>query len=117
MLPHVKVLAQLYDAEIVLFRALPKAEAMQSIRQDAEQALTELATSLRAEGIRTRFGLGIEPAGNAILAYAAGIEADMIAMATHARQGLSRLILGSVAEMVVQYGEKPVLIVKCETDD
>ncbi|MEX2600054.1 MAG: universal stress protein [Balneolaceae bacterium] len=39
-------------------------------------------------------------------------EADLIVMATHGYSGLARLFLGSTAEKVVQYVEKPVLTIR-----
>jgi nucleotide-binding universal stress UspA family protein len=36
--------------------------------------------------------------------------ANLIAMATHGRGGLGRLLLGSVAEMVVRGARPPVLV-------
>jgi nucleotide-binding universal stress UspA family protein len=37
-------------------------------------------------------------------------EYDMVAMATHGRSGLTRLLMGSVAEEVLRHVEKPVLL-------
>lgn len=37
---------------------------------------------------------------------------DLIVMATHGRTGLSRLLLGSVAETVVRHARCPVLVVR-----
>ena len=38
--------------------------------------------------------------------------ADLIAIGTHGRRGLSRLLLGSVAEGVVRVASKPVLLIR-----
>ncbi len=46
--------------------------------------------------------------------YADEIEADLICMATHARAGIGRIVLGSVAERVVQDAHLPVLLVRQE---
>ena len=46
--------------------------------------------------------------------YADEIEADFICMATHARAGIGRIVLGSVAERVVQDAHLPVLLVRQE---
>ena len=47
-----------------------------------------------------------------ILVYAGREKIDIIIMATHGRSGLSRLVMGSVAEKVVRYAPMPVLTVK-----
>lgn len=47
----------------------------------------------------------------AILEYATGCRADLIVLATHARAGLSRSVLGSVADELVRRSGMPVLTV------
>jgi universal stress protein A len=47
-----------------------------------------------------------------ILATAAQIDADLIVMGTHGRRGISRLVLGSVAEDIVRRAPCPVLAVR-----
>jgi nucleotide-binding universal stress UspA family protein len=47
-----------------------------------------------------------------LVATAAEIGADLVAMCTHGRGGLRRLLLGSIAEKVVAEGETPVLLVQ-----
>jgi len=47
-----------------------------------------------------------------IVDYAREQAVDLIAMATHGRSGLSRLVQGSVASQVVQSGVAPVLLVR-----
>jgi nucleotide-binding universal stress UspA family protein len=41
-------------------------------------------------------------------------QADLIVIGTHGRSGLSRLLLGSVAEGVVRVASVPVLLVRAE---
>jgi nucleotide-binding universal stress UspA family protein len=48
----------------------------------------------------------------AILAVAAEVSCDLIAMGTHGRSGLDRLLMGSVAEMVLRQAPCPVLTVR-----
>lgn len=49
---------------------------------------------------------------NEIVALATEIGADLIVMASHGRTGLSRLLMGSVAESVMRMAPCPVLIVR-----
>lgn len=44
-----------------------------------------------------------------ILHFASSINADLIAMATHGRTGFAHVLVGSIAEDVVNHGSKPVL--------
>ncbi|MEM9807673.1 MAG: universal stress protein [Cyanobacteria bacterium P01_D01_bin.56] len=47
-----------------------------------------------------------------IVDYAKDIEADLIVMPSHGRKGVTRLLMGSVAEQVVRLAHCPVLILK-----
>ena len=47
-----------------------------------------------------------------ILDYAAENNVDLIVMGTHGRTGLSRFLIGSVAERVVRHAPCPVLIIR-----
>ena len=42
---------------------------------------------------------------------------DMIAMCSHGRMGISRVILGSVAERVAHLAKVPVLLLKFPKED
>jgi nucleotide-binding universal stress UspA family protein len=44
-----------------------------------------------------------------ILNFAAAIDADLIAMATHGRTGFAHVLVGSIAEDVVNHASRPVL--------
>ena len=51
-------------------------------------------------------------ARDVILATAEEVKADLIVMGTHGRRGISRALLGSVAETVVRTSPVPVLTVR-----
>jgi nucleotide-binding universal stress UspA family protein len=51
----------------------------------------------------------VGPAAKRIVEHAGKVHADLIVMGTHARRGLSHLLLGSVAESVVRTAKCPVL--------
>ncbi|HVJ22069.1 MAG TPA: universal stress protein, partial [Polyangiaceae bacterium] len=50
--------------------------------------------------------------GEEIAQLAADVEADLVVVGTHGRRGLSRVMLGSVAEVVVRLAPCPVLVVR-----
>jgi nucleotide-binding universal stress UspA family protein len=52
-----------------------------------------------------------DPAGE-IVQLAEETQCDLIVMGTHGRRGLSRLVMGSVAENVIRHAPCPVLTVK-----
>jgi len=53
----------------------------------------------------------------AILQYATDEDVDLIVLGTHGRRGASRILLGSVAEEVVRYADRPVLTVRGAGED
>src|SRR5262245_14523996 len=81
------------------------------LRQDAEAYLHDVAEKLRARGLRTQTQvLADDQPASAILAEADAQRAGLIAMETHGRSGLSRLVRGSVADKVIRGSHIPVLI-------
>jgi nucleotide-binding universal stress UspA family protein len=52
-----------------------------------------------------------DSAVDGILRYAQTHQVDLIAMATHGRGGLSRLLMGSTAEAVLRQSKIPVLVI------
>ena len=79
------------------------------VRRDHEEALAKLAADF---GSLCRDWTVVEAADvpGAIVAHALATQADYIAMATHGRSGLRRLLLGSIAEQVVRHSHVPVLL-------
>lgn len=84
------------------------------LRAEAHVYLQRIAGSLRERGVQTRTSIKVHahPA-TAILDEAASGEYDVIALETHARRGLPRLFLGSVADKVVRGASIPVLVHRC----
>lgn len=89
----------------------------------AEVAMENAASSY-LDAIRTKYGtplwetvVGEGSSAHAIIDQAHTEEADLIVMATHARSGLKRLFLGSVAEDVIRGAGIPVLVVHREEDE
>lgn len=79
----------------------------------AGQALDALAQACKAEGVPFA-GDTIERnvVYEGILETAQAEACDLIVMASHGRQGVKALILGSVAQKVLTHAPMPVLIVK-----
>ena len=85
---------------------------MQKIVTASEDALLERAAGLRDSGVPIETMLKTGDARQTIVAVASFIHADLIVMGTHGRTGLSRVLIGSVAENVVRTATVPVLTVK-----
>jgi nucleotide-binding universal stress UspA family protein len=79
------------------------------------RALIPLGASAR--GIATEIEIVCEEdAGTAIWHAAGRLGVDAICMATHGRSGVSRVVLGSQAQEVVQRARQPVILVPPERD-
>lgn len=83
----------------------------ESERDVARQYLEEVAAGLREGGQNVKLVDAYGPAPAMIAATAADQQVDLIAMSTHGRGGITRLLMGSVATGVVQQASVPVLIV------
>ncbi len=89
---------------------LPKQrqELIQAALESLKKGMAEI-TSLEKEVIfEVQFGMPF----TSILEYATKHEIDMIVLGTHGRTGLSHVLLGSVAERVIQRASCPVLTVR-----
>jgi len=88
-------------------------EMQMRLRREAEESLQAAAARLESRGFRVRTDVIVEddPA-RAILREVEREGADMIALETHGRRGLSRLLHGSVADKVVRGAHVPVLVQK-----
>jgi nucleotide-binding universal stress UspA family protein len=82
----------------------------QDVERDAAAYLNQVAAPLRAKNRAVRTVVTVdEQAGEAILSRAkSGI--DAIALGTHGRHGLTRMLLGSVADNVIRGSSVPVLV-------
>lgn len=84
-------------------------------RDRAAAALADAETAFRLSGVRgtaqaiDAFG---EDVSSAIARAATACDADLIVMGTHGRQGIRRLLLGSVAESLLRTADRPVLLVR-----
>ncbi len=84
---------------------------MDDAKDGAAQYLEAHAENLRRRGLRVTTSVAVHAqAGQGILAEAEEVGADMVAMATHGRRGLSRAILGSAADKVLRGLHLPLLL-------
>lgn len=83
-----------------------------SVRNEAETTLERHAAVLRERGVEVEIAVCEGYAGTVIIEEATSRNADLIVIGTHGRSGLTHLLLGSIAERVVQKAPCPVLTVK-----
>jgi nucleotide-binding universal stress UspA family protein len=129
VLPYVVRLAQALTLEVVLLRVvaneLPYLEPsgamidfganFQAIDDaligEAERYLDEKAKVLEKAGLKVRAQVLRGAPVPAIIDYTQQNQISMIAMTTHGRTGLIRLILGSVTDSLIRASGRPVLVV------
>jgi nucleotide-binding universal stress UspA family protein len=86
-------------------------------RQRALERLDAFVALSKAEGLRTRFSVAEGAPVNAILKAAEADRSNIICLGTHGREGVERLVLGSVAEKVLRKSRCPVLTVSEPGDE
>ncbi len=82
---------------------------------DIEQGAREQFSKVRDKHDflkNVNFEAKIGDPGLVITDYATEINAELIVIPSHGRTGLSRLLLGSVAERVIRYATCPVLVLR-----
>jgi nucleotide-binding universal stress UspA family protein len=85
--------------------------AVEQLTRNARSYLEGVAARLRDQGLRVSTGVAVHPQpAVAILEEARNGGADLIALETHGRRGLTRLMMGSVADKVVRGAARPVLV-------
>jgi nucleotide-binding universal stress UspA family protein len=125
IIPFILEVAGPLDMEVALLRVLvpvpPMAvegtrhvaiEDVEKLRADADEYLVSIAAQLRAKGVRVTTAVRRGEPVAEILAGVREVDADLIAMTTHGRSGLSRLLFGSVAAAVLSHAEIPVFLMR-----
>lgn len=79
-------------------------------RAIAEEYLGGVAERLHNQAVRCTSAVVFGPTAGVINDYARSHAFDLIAMATHGRSGAARMLLGSIADRVVQTASVPVLL-------
>lgn len=110
VLPYALWLAQPGETALALVTVADPALAPTG-RLMAEQRLAEMADDIRANGFEVKTTVvSSQHAAQAILAFAEERAIDLIALTTHGRGTLGRLLLGSTADKVVRGAHVPVLV-------
>jgi nucleotide-binding universal stress UspA family protein len=133
VLPYALALGQAAQAEYTLLRVVepvmvarpaPVApvvreyddDLIDKLRIDAQIYLEQIAARLAAQAPAARIEVVVAPqAATAILEEAQQDRIDVIAMATHGRRGLARVLLGSVADKVLRGAMSPVMLYRPPT--
>lgn len=125
ILPFISKIAGPLDMEVILIRVVPLApeqvmgiastvgiESVEAGEREAQRYLGAQVEELWAKGLRAQAQVVIGDPASEIVACARKVGADLIAMTTHGRSGLSRLVMGSVAEQVLHLAAIPVFLMR-----
>ena len=126
ILPFIEQIAGPLDMEIMLLRVVPVSSFLDVVAMakevqagepilkelEAQGYLEPLVETLKAKGVGVGARVRIGDPATEIVAAAQEIGADLIAMTTHGRSGLGRLLFGSVAEAVLRASPIPVFLLR-----
>jgi nucleotide-binding universal stress UspA family protein len=85
------------------------------LRKGGKAILARAAAEAKKRGVTAKTVLAENLAGrvaDVIVRQAKRRRADLLVLGTHGRRGLTRMVMGSDAELVVRYTPAPVLLVR-----
>ncbi len=128
VLPPVQQIARAFRAKVTLLQCVPPQYAISPYLPDtiaetqgafergrakAAEYLESIRRRLASEGLEVATGVTVgTPPGSAIVKRAVAEAVDLVAVATHGRRGVRRIVLGSVADKVVRAAPVPVLVTR-----
>jgi Universal stress protein UspA and related nucleotide-binding proteins len=125
-LPYASVLASVTGADLLLVTAMVPPDrwtddgAVARWEQEEEAAAAQyldvVCDRLREDGAAVRAKVVWGRAPVVISAAAEEEAADIIALTTHGRSGITRWVLGSVADKVLHTSQKPLLLVRAQEE-
>lgn len=135
ILPHVEALAKEDNASVVLLQTIEPFSAdftpglnsmvtpqeleiywksLQAAEKEGDEYLKKKAAELGKKNIKAEIVVQRGDAVASIVNVAKEKKADLIAMASHGRTGLSRVFYGSVANGVLHKVDRPLLLIRSE---
>jgi len=123
-LPHAIAQARNFEAELVLLRVLAplpsspllgevaRGRAQASLNASAGEYLERVVARVRENNIPVRVATVEGSPHVNVIQFAEANEVDLIVMSTRGQSGLSRWLMGSVADRVVRGATVPVLLVR-----
>ncbi len=125
-LPHAIALVERFQAELIILRTFePLAEkigmmgdlvkrAEDVTRAIAEKYIENISASVQERGIRVKSIIIEGRPHSEIVRFAETEQVDLIVISTHGQSGLTRWLMGSVADRVARGVSVPVLLVRSQ---
>ena len=129
ILPHVEELAARFHARLVLLRVVEPPliimdsevpyleefrEGMEEMIRRADTYLQGVKAQLSDKGVQSEIHVSHGPVVDGIINTAQNQQADLIAIASHGKGGLSRVFYGSVAAGVLHRADRPLLVIRSD---
>ena len=117
-------IAKLVSAEITVVYVIDKVvleqvskvtereNAEAELKQDGQQYINYIVSLAEKQGVKATSLLAKGNPYEQIVHLAKGLNMGLIVMGTYGRRGAERILIGSVAERVIEYSPCPVLVVK-----
>jgi nucleotide-binding universal stress UspA family protein len=125
ILPHVENIALQFKSKVIFLQVLSRHEASIQIdnikeylyafnrkKEDISTYLASIQGGFQKKGIEAICFVEEGAVVETILTVAQRENADLIAIASHGRSGLSRVFYGSVAAGIMQKIDRPILIIR-----
>lgn len=111
----VEVKVEMYESRTDAVEAIHPIYASQEYESELAEFEREIQHDLRRlreAGYSVTSAIRFGPPGEAIVSYINNNDIDLIAMTTHSRRGLNRLIFGSVCQYVAQHVHIPIIMLR-----
>lgn len=127
-LPHAIAQAEKFGAELVLLEVLAPSPSVSGLEKKsqvwvsrykatlARENLHDAAADAQRRDVPVTLSTAEGHAPTKIVEFAEENDVDLIVMSTRGRSGLSRWLIGSVADRVVRGAKVPVLLVRTENE-
>lgn len=130
-IPYVEELAARTKGEVLLYSVVPPVSPVYALpgetvqfpytqadvdvlRAKTEEYLGQAVNALKEKGINARAKVAVGGIADEIIKEADAMPADLLAMSTHGRSGISRWAFGSTADKVLHEGNTPLLLVRVQ---
>ncbi|MCF8105198.1 MAG: universal stress protein [Desulfohalobiaceae bacterium] len=127
ILPHIEELGMRFEARIIFLQVVEPAPLVTDAaaphavhhqaeytdrRKEAETYLAGRAGIFKEKGVTARTRIGGGPVVESIINTAESEDADLVAIASHGRTGLSQVFYGSVAAGLLHRIDRPLLLIR-----
>ncbi len=132
ILPHVEKLAKSPETKVILLGVVEtqvhftatygvpyelNVDLYEQREKDARTYLTSIQKQFQEKGTRAETLVEMGSVSNTIIEVAERQGVDLIAMTSHGRTGLARVFYGNVASGVLNRVDRPLLLIRSESDE